>query len=124
MTEQRGERSLIDLHGWTVLGVRRGEDGQWRARYLCTDGGERRCFVVCPVRCTPATLARRAAEVVITRGTDGVPVVVVLGLVQARTRRYQPQPPGLRRHLWAGAGRAQGRARGQGRRRGCKPFLS
>ena len=116
MTEQRGERSLIDLHGWTVLGVRRGEDGQWRARYLCTDGGMRRCFVDCPVRLAPDRLLRHAAEVTITPGE--VPVVVVLGLVQARKVRHLPQPPGLRRHLWRNAGRVPAPGAGPGEEAG------
>ena len=61
--------------------------------------------MVCPVRYRPTTLALRPAEVTITRGADGVlPVVVIVRLVKARTRRYLPQPTGLRRHLWDGAG--------------------
>ena len=114
MTRQRGERYLIDLHGWTVLGVRRGEDGQWRARYLCTDGGERRCVVVCPVRYTPATLALRPAEVTITRGADGVPVVVIVRLVRTR----KELPPNIRWHLWRNAGRVPAPGAGPGEEAG------
>ena len=110
MTEQRGERYLIDLYGWTVLGVRRGEDGQWRARYLCTDGGERRCVVDCPVRYRPDTLVLRPAEVTITRGADGVPVVVIVRLVRTR----KGLPPNIRWHLWRNAGPPQGAGAGPG----------
>jgi hypothetical protein len=74
--------------------------------------------VVCPVRYRPTTLALRPAEVTITRGADGVPVVVIVRLVKARTRRYLPQPPGLRRHLWCNAGRAPAPGAGPGEEAG------
>ncbi len=112
------ERYLIDLYGWTFLGMLRREDGQWMARYLCTDGGERRCFVVCLARHRPTLLTGYPADVTVMRGTNEMPEVVIVRRVKARQRRQQQQSPSLRRHLWRDAGRVPAADVGEGERSG------